>query len=247
LNIDSRVGEGTTFAFIVPVRRTSTLAAPAVSPERWRKGPAAGQPHRRILVADDMPEGRQLLARLLTPMGFEVKEAADGRAAVALWETWQPQLVCMDMRMPEMDGKEATRAIRAKEDGRHTVIVALTASSFEEDRAEIMAAGCDDFLRKPFREEALLELIHRYLRLEYADDDGEAQEPAAISPAAQIAALPAALRERLDVALQRLDTEAITAAIAAIRAQDAAAAALLAAQAENFRYGEMRAMLAVQA
>src|SRR6185369_6566795 len=123
-----------------------------------------------------------------------------------------------DMRMPVMDGLQATQAIKAEaqacgEDA--PVIVALTASSFEEERSEILAAGCDAFLRKPFREEALLQLLEQRLQLAFMVEDEAAQ---GMPMAAK--ALPQALREQLQQALDRLDVERIEHAIDAIGALD---------------------------
>jgi CheY-like chemotaxis protein len=83
-----------------------------------------------------------------------------------------PHLTLMDLRMPVMSGREATRYIKGTEKGKDTVIIALTASSFEEDREQILADGCKDFVRKPFREEVLFELMGKHLGLQFIDDEG---------------------------------------------------------------------------
>src|SRR5205085_6062081 len=120
---------------------------------------APGQPAPRILVADDVMENRLLLTKLLGPFGFEVREAEDGRAALAAWESWRPDLVFLDIQMPELDGYEVARQVRAAEGPRSaSVIVALTASAFEHERAAILASGCDEFVAKPFLESTIVEL-----------------------------------------------------------------------------------------
>ena len=125
------------------------------------------QSNYRILVVEDIKENRQLLVKLLAPLGFEVREAENGQEAVTLWESWQPHLIWMDMRMPVMDGYEATRRIKAHPQGKNTVIIALTASVFEEQQPAILKAGCDDFMPKPFRSEVLLEKMAKYLGVRY--------------------------------------------------------------------------------
>ena len=87
-------------------------------------------------------------------MGFAVEVAANGEQAVALHEGWRPNLVWMDMRMPVMDGYEATRQIKASKP--KTVVRALTADAFDEGRDDVLAAGCDDLLCKPIRIEDIL-------------------------------------------------------------------------------------------
>jgi CheY-like chemotaxis protein len=124
------------------------------------------------LAVDDRAESRQLLVRLLAPLGCEIREAANGEEAVNIWQEWMPHLILMDLRMPVMSGREATRYIKGTEKGKDTVIIALTASSFEEDREQILADGCKDFVRKPFREEVLFELMGKHLGLQFIDDEG---------------------------------------------------------------------------
>jgi CheY-like chemotaxis protein len=218
---------------------------------------AAGTEPPRVLVADDRPYGRQLLARLLQSWGFEVREAADGQQAFEEWARWQPRLVCMDMRMPVVDGREAARRIKATPQGRDTVVIAVTASSFEHEREEVMAVGCDDFLRKPFEESTLLQMLERHLGVRFEPVDaapteaigGASAAPSPetagelANPAAILAALPAALRARLLQAATHLDVRAVADAIGAIEQADARAAALLRPYERAFRYDRIAALL----
>jgi CheY-like chemotaxis protein len=107
---------------------------------------------------------------MLEPFGFSLREAINGKEAVAQWETWDPHLILMDMRMPIMDGYEATRKIRATTKGHATVIVALTASALEEDRVVILSEGCDAYIRKPFRESELYEALEVHLGVRFKYD-----------------------------------------------------------------------------
>jgi CheY-like chemotaxis protein len=130
-------------------------------------GLESGQPQYRILVVDDRLESRVLLVKLLTSVGFEVLEAVNGQEAIELWSSWEPHLIWMDMRMPVMDGYEATKRIKADLKGQATAIVALTASAFEEERSVVLSAGCDDFVRKPFRESVIFEKMAQHLGVRY--------------------------------------------------------------------------------
>ena len=85
-------------------------------------------------------------------MWVQTREAENGVEAIAIWEEWQPHLIWMDMRMPVMDGYEATRQIKSHLKGQATVIIALTASALEEEKTIILSSGCDDFVRKPFQQ-----------------------------------------------------------------------------------------------
>jgi CheY-like chemotaxis protein len=107
----------------------------------------------------------------LSSIGLLVREAENGQEAVAVWEDWQPQLIWMDMQMPVMDGYEATKQIKAHPIGKTTVIIALTASTFEEERKSILAAGCDDFLPKPFEAKILFAKMEEFLGIRYVYEE----------------------------------------------------------------------------
>jgi DNA-binding response OmpR family regulator len=95
---------------------------------------------------------------------------------VEIWQEWSPHLIWMDMRMPVMDGYEATRRIKSATGGQATVIIALTASGLEEDRSIILSEGCDDYIRKPFHEDELFAAIARHLGARYVYEEFEPQE-----------------------------------------------------------------------
>ncbi|NEP46246.1 MAG: response regulator, partial [Okeania sp. SIO2H7] len=123
-------------------------------------------------------DNRQLLIKLLDPLGFELKEAANGLEAIAIWEEWEPHLIWMDMRMPVMNGYEAVKSIKSTTKGEATAIIALSASVLEEERSFVLSAGCDDFVRKPFREEVLFEKMAQHLGVRYIyEENVESQSP----------------------------------------------------------------------
>ena len=171
LTLESQPGEGSIFKLELPVSVADELEAPTAEPKRVVSGLTPGQPPYRLLVVDDNSANRKLLVRLFDPLGFDVKEASDGRQALELWEAWSPHLIWMDMRMPGMDGYEATRRIKATTKGQATVIIALTASALEEDREVILSEGCNDYVRKPFREEELFDTLHQYLGVTFTYED----------------------------------------------------------------------------
>ncbi|MBD2742812.1 PAS domain-containing protein [Coleofasciculus sp. FACHB-1120] len=182
--VSSQLGQGTTFTFDIVASEVTKPHEKSLSITQEVIGLEPNQPVYRILVVEDVEENRQLLLKILKPLGFEVREAVNGQEAIALWSTWKPHLIWMDMRMPVMDGYEATREIKALEQqsavaGENnnlpanssptnaTKIIALTASAFEEDRAKIMTAGCDDFIHKPFRESMLFDKMAQHLGVRY--------------------------------------------------------------------------------
>jgi signal transduction histidine kinase/DNA-binding NarL/FixJ family response regulator len=167
LMVDSKLGQGTAIAFDLPIELAPGPLSYANQSGERVIGLASDQPTYRILVIEDRWENRSLLVRMLSHVGFEVLEANDGQEGVVLWQNWEPHLVLMDMRMPVMDGYEATRRIKAHPKGQSTVVIAITASAFDEERAKIMATGCDDFVRKPIREALLLGKIAQHLGVRY--------------------------------------------------------------------------------
>ncbi|MBE9093463.1 response regulator [Tychonema sp. LEGE 07203] len=178
---DSVLGEGTSFKFNIRVFAAISSEIKVATLQRVI-GLEPDRPVYRILAVDDNQENRLLLVKILQPIGFEVREAENGLQAVELWESWQPDLIWLDTRMPVMDGFEAVRQIRAKEEATkpRTVIIALTASTFEERKGEIIAAGCDDFVRKPFQEQILFDKMACYLGARYIYQELPRLEPGAL-------------------------------------------------------------------
>lgn len=165
--VSSKVNQGTIFKFNIQAQlseagriqdQTTITRVIALEPN---------QQEYRILIVDDRWENRQLLLKLLNPIGFEVKEASNGQEAIDIWQSWQPHLIWMDMRMPVMNGYEATEKIKSHLKGQATIIIALTASTLEEEKAIVLSAGCDDFVRKPFREEIIFEKMAQYIGVSY--------------------------------------------------------------------------------
>jgi len=193
----------------LPVGMVHAAQDPSDGPELRVSGLAPGQPSFRVLVVEDRWQSRQLLVHMLARVGFEVREAATGEDAVALWQRWRPQLIWMDMRMPGVSGLEAARRIKqqiqAEPDSQPTVIIALTASAYDEDPQTARAAGCDDFVRKPIRMSEVFAKLGEHLGARYTYEDPQAPELAA--PALEPRAL-VGLRPEWLAALQRASIQA---------------------------------------
>ena len=185
---------------------------------------------------------------MLGSVGFEVREAKDGRETVEIWQAWQPALVLMDMRMPLMDGYEATRRIRMAPGGESTVIIALTASTFDERAPAILKAGVDDLVCKPFKEDHLFEVIRMRLGVSYRYDDSEAlgamqpSPPTAVTPAS-LGRLPAGLRARMRQATQSCDMESFVQILSDVAQRDSSLAAGLRTYADTYDYDSLARLL----
>ena len=117
----------------------------------------------RILVVEDNEWSRDMLARRLSRRGYQVISAADGRRGIAMAHDHSPDLIVMDMSLPEIDGWEATRRLKADPATRAIPIVALTAHAMANDRAKAMDAGCDDYHTKPVDFETLMRSLEAFL------------------------------------------------------------------------------------
>jgi PAS domain S-box-containing protein len=248
LSVASEQGKGSVFRLEIPIAVAANLPAAARARERRVAGLAPGQSPVRALVADDNDTNRALLSALLESVGFEVREAKDGREAVAIWQAWQPALVLMDMRMPLMDGYEAARRIRMAPGGESTVIIALTASTFDERTPAILKAGVDDLVCKPFKEDHLFEVIRMRLGVSYRYDDSEAlgtmqpSPPTAVTPAS-LGRLPAGLRARMRQATRSCDMESFVQILSDVAQRDSSLAAGLRTFADTYDYDSLARLL----
>ncbi|WP_232317235.1 hybrid sensor histidine kinase/response regulator, partial [Anabaena sp. CA = ATCC 33047] len=167
ISVESELGKGTTFQFQIQAKLAQATVSKSSQAYPQVLGLVANQPTYRILTVDDKAINRQLLMKLLTPLGFEVREASNGKEAIAIWDEWEPHLIWMDMRMPVMDGYEATKYIKSTTKGNATAVIALTASVLEEEKAIVLSAGCDDFLRKPFAEHTIFNALTKHLGVKF--------------------------------------------------------------------------------
>ena len=197
VTLTSVPGRGSVFRLEVRVRRGVAAGKPSVWSRRRVLRVRPGGAGRRILIVDDKPDNRLYLHHLLEPLGFGLREAENGREALAVVDEWRPDLILMDIVMPVMGGHEAIRRLRALSGGEALRIVALTASAFEEDREAVLASGADEFVHKPVVAEVLLETIRSLTGIEY-DYVEEGASPSTGTPA--VALLPE-MRERLPAEL----------------------------------------------
>ncbi|MGA0197519.1 MAG: ATP-binding protein, partial [Prochlorotrichaceae cyanobacterium] len=244
IKIRSQLNQGTTVTFRLPVTlaqaEETQVAIPA---KRFIK--IDSDQNYRILIAEDRIESRHLLVKLLKPLGFEVQEAADGQSAIELWERWSPHLILMDMRMPIMNGYDATQYIKRHLKGQATIIIALTASAFSDDRSVILSAGCDDFLGKPFREAVLLEKISQHLGIRYIYEETTSMlsEPpsgtsALLSPA-DLGKMPSDWIQALYQAANQADSDTLLQLLQEIPLDDRNLANALQRMVENFSYDQI--------
>ncbi|MEM9537995.1 MAG: response regulator [Cyanobacteria bacterium P01_E01_bin.42] len=246
--IRSRVGEGTIATFHINAELVDASDVEVKSSPKQVTALKPGQPTYKILVVDDRPHNRLLLIKLLQPLGFEVREASNGREAIAQWQAWTPHLIFMDMRMPVMNGYEATQQIKGTLKGNATSIIALTASVLEEERAIVLSAGCDDFLRKPFREATIFEAISKHLGVEYIYVEENLEEKLKVTKTQDLShsdlkAMPPEWKERLHHASTILDDDEVLELIAEIPPERASLAERLKELVDNFQLTAIQDLL----
>jgi len=182
ITVKSRFGRGSIFKFKI----LTTKGKYSEISEQQLLGKVIGlspnQTSYKILVVDEILENRLLVKQLLESIGFEVFEAENGLEAIQIWEQYQPDLIWMDMRMPVMDGYTATRQIKEKPKGKNTVIIALTANALQEEEHIIFESGCDDIVRKPFKEAELFSKMAKYLGIKYVYENENIQDSSPINP-----------------------------------------------------------------
>jgi signal transduction histidine kinase/FixJ family two-component response regulator len=242
IGVSSEPGKGSVFFFELPVTVLSDSETIRKPPDRARViGLEDGQLTRRLVVAEDQPDNRLLLHTLLERMGFEVQEALNGKEAVNLAQQWHPDLIFMDMRMPVMDGMEATRRIKADLATSTTKIVALTAHALEQDRIEMLAAGCDAFIRKPYREIEVWDVLAQHLGVRFRHERQVVDSDAATTEvdSSELKAFPQVILLELRDALELLDGARCMEIISRITASDVPLGGRLRAMVERLRYREL--------
>lgn len=173
-------------------------------------GLESDQPEYRILVVDDSKMNRKIMVQLLERVGFKVREAVNGKEAVDVWLSWQPHMIWMDLKMPVMNGYEATSQIRSHSPTRSPAIVALSASTSEEERTLFWESGCDDFVGKPFAESIIFEKIAQHLGVRYVYQIPNSPAEKFRLTASSLKVMSDSWLEQVEQAAETLDDERLT-------------------------------------
>lgn len=181
IQFESVVDAGSRFWFEVDLPETSVAQARNPMPRAKEIIGFLGAP-RRLLLVDDNDDNRQMLREMLLPLGFLLDEAANGLEAIERASEFRPDLIFLDLKMPVMDGYDAARRIRAREDSARIRIIALSANACEAIRQQSRDAGCDDLLRKPAYFEELLHALEQHLHLAWEYAPTESKSPFATPP-----------------------------------------------------------------
>ena len=245
MSVRSALGEGASFRFGIPVVRVEGREIGKRGEKRRVVAIAPGQGEYRILVVEDNWASRQLLVDLLEPLGFGVRTAGNGEEGIGVWREWEPDLVWMDMRMPVVEGSEATWRIREMEGElgrRRTTIIALTAGVFEVDRDRVLAAGCDDFVAKPLEEGAILGKLREHLGVEFVYEGVEGFESEGVREEVGVEGLEGLPGEWLEAfyqAVTRLNPKAMLQLVEQLSGEHGGIAAGLREKINNFDFEQL--------
>lgn len=244
LTVESELGKGSIFRIELPIEIAEAAdISTAKVPYQEVIGLAPEQPQFRILIVEDDEENRLLLESLLTHVGFIVQAAINGKEAIDIFQQWHPHFIWMDMRMPVMDGYEATQKIRALPEGKEVKILALTASAYKEQEEKILAVGCDEIVHKPYQAYEIFDAIARYLGVHYLykeESTKPASEMVATRPSAEaLARLPIELREALQKAARSLDLAKFNELLDEVATLDSTLCNGLAVLVRDFRFDEI--------
>lgn len=165
--LQSSPERGSIFELTITVDPASSTATKQQKAEPTVVGLAPGQVAPRILVADDNADNRRVLSQLLKSIDCEVEEVCNGQEALDRLSVKKPDLIFMDIKMPVMDGYKVIRRIKRQPGWQEIPIVAVTAYAFDEDRERSLVSGADDYLSKPFKDEAIFALLKHYLGLTF--------------------------------------------------------------------------------
>lgn len=167
VNTNNNINQGITFRLDIKTEAIIKQELKIPSTPKKIIGLEPDQTEYRILIVDDSKTNRQIMVQLLEPVGFKVQEAVNGKEAVDVWLRWNPHMIWMDIKMPIMNGYEATEQIKSYPQITSTPIVALTAGTLEEEKKLFQAAGCDDFVGKPFSDSIIFDKIAQHLGVRY--------------------------------------------------------------------------------
>lgn len=259
ITIDSEKERGATVKFNIQATAANTAEVENRQAESRVVALAPEQPRYRILVVEDHADNCRLFRDVLLPLGFAIRDASNGQEALQIWEHWHPHLIWMNLRMPIMDGYKATCQIRQREaqirnslttekksvsEISRCVIIALTASSLEQERIVAFSVGFDDFLAKPFRQADIFELMHKHLNIQYIyENNSLSQAPGPVkneTPSlTMLDTLSPELLQNLERAALHSDVELMTQCLERVRSMNAPLADSLSSLANNFAYGEI--------
>lgn len=248
LTVRSEVGNGSLFQLTFQFQPASSGVPEIYLPTRRPIALVPNQPEYRLLIVDDLEINRQLLIQLLEPFGFELRQASNGREAIEIWQEFDPHLIFMDLRMPVMDGDEASQRIKATLQGQSTILIAITASVFDPENESVNVSYYDETIYKPFRSSQIFTTLEKHLGVRYLYEESipEAKRDRTLDEyklVEALAALPTEVLLALEQATIHCEIQAVEDAIAASEPFDGTLASELSRLATLFEYPKILSLI----
>jgi PAS domain S-box-containing protein len=248
LAVVSREGKGSAFSFNIVITKGDEKNLAEKFGGKKVVSLMPGQYIPKVLITDDKQEARSVLVQLLGIIGFQTREATSGFEAIDIFKKWKPDFIWMDIRMPDIDGIDTAKKIRLIDGGETVVIVAITASTWEEEKQIVLASGFNDFVRKPFYDYEIFEIMAKHLGVRYIYEDENADGSSAI-PEKVIdknyicSNIPLNIRNDLKEAVIRLNREKTNEVVEIICSLNTDAGNYLKDLAENLEYDKILSLL----
>ena len=240
ISVESEIGAGAKFIVNIPLI-TTQIGDEALHRNKFSgvKSIASGQPHFRILIVEDQIENWLLLKRIHEKIGIQVKIAENGLQGLEVFKEWRPDLIWMDVRMPVMDGLEATKEIRKLEYGNDVKIIGISAHVFKEEIKNVMSVGMDSFIKKPYQFHEIYECLNDKLSVEFNFNETKNEiEQKNLTPE-MFENIDKQLLHELYTAIKNLNDEQIELAINKIQQIDSETSRILKSLTTNLKYTEI--------
>lgn len=241
VEVKSQLNKGSVFSFHIPYKAGDNTKTSAIRSEKVRVAYSEINKNFQILVADDTIENLNLSVEMLQSVGFRTLTASNGEELLKTFAENRTDLILMDLHMPVMDGMEALRQIRKLDKERTIPVIAMTASSFEDEREDVLKAGFTEYILKPFHVDEVLHLVGQLLKIGYSDSkehriNTEAQNYNWDQLRASFNAIDKPLRERIIRALKVADLDAFDKLLVKMDQNDQTLISFLREMTANFNY-----------
>ncbi|MBT4286228.1 MAG: response regulator [Deltaproteobacteria bacterium] len=244
ISIESQIGTGSKFTIKIPLI-TAEKEEFALMTNKFTnvKSIASGQPHYRILIVEDQKENWLLLQRIHENIGIQVKIAENGLQGVKIFQEWQPHLIWMDIRMPILDGLEATKKIRDQEKGQEVKIVGVSAHVFKDEIQNVMSVGMNSFIKKPYQFYEIYQCLNEHLGIAFDYDIGDDLKEQKQLTLEMLKKAESNLLLKLKTSIKNLNEEQIEDVIDQIKCIDLELAQVLTYYTKNLKYTEIFRLL----
>jgi CheY-like chemotaxis protein len=240
ISVESEIGVGSKFSVKIPlVAADKEDLSQLLSEFANVVSIAQGQQDFRILIVEDQIENWLLLQRIHEKVGLQVQITENGLLGLEKFKKWHPHLIWMDVRMPIMDGLEATKEIRNLGNGKDVKIIGLSAHVFKDEMQNVMSVGMDSFIKKPYQFYEIYECLNEQLGIKFIFSDTNKKADQTLLTPDMLKIINQETLEALSAAIKNLNDEQIELAISQIQKINAEVAQVLQSYTKNLKYTEI--------